>query len=104
MKLATWLAPSMYRQFPHASPGKAKTLDLFAARDERVSFQVGMRLTEADYLDVIVKVAAPAGVAARVRRVGCVPVPHFNMMTPLDELDGVGHIPGYVPDVLWPED
>jgi len=104
MKLAAWLAPSMYRQFPHASPGKAKTLDLFAARGERVSFQVGLRLTEADYLNVSVKVAAPAGVASRVRRVGCVPVPHFNMMTPIDELDGVGQIPGFVPDVLWPED
>ena len=46
--------------------------------------------------------AAPSGVAARVRRVGCVPVPHFNVTTPIDELDGVGHIPGYVPDVLFP--
>ena len=28
-------------------------------------------------------------------------MPHFNTETPVDELDGVGHVPGYVPDILW---
>ena len=32
------------------------------------------------------------------------PVPHHNTETPTDELDGVGLIPGYVPDPLFPDD
>jgi hypothetical protein len=39
----------------------------------------------------------------RLRRVGCVPVPHHNTHTPEEELDGLGHVPGYVPDPLLEE-
>jgi hypothetical protein len=35
--------------------------------------------------------------------VGYVPVPHHNTDTPLEELDGVGHMPGLVPDPLFPD-
>jgi len=33
-----------------------------------------------------------------------VPVPHHNTQTELEELDGLGMIPGLVPDPLWPDD
>ena len=36
-------------------------------------------------------------------RVGYVPVRHLNAETPASEQDGVGHIPGYVPDPLFDE-
>lgn len=40
-----------------------------------------------------------------VRRVDYVPMPHHTTerKTPLEDLEGVGHIPGYVPDPLFPE-
>ena len=41
--------------------------------------------------------------SVRVRRVGYVPVRHHNTDTPAEELDGLGDIPGYVPDPLFDE-
>ncbi|MBM3498203.1 MAG: DUF4091 domain-containing protein [Armatimonadetes bacterium] len=43
------------------------------------------------------------GLEAQLRRVGYVPLPHHNTDTPEEELDGVGHVPGYVPDPLFEE-
>lgn len=104
MTIRTWLAGSLERQFPRGTPGSRRSLRLWAARGERVSFQVGIRLEGPDELATATLAAtAPAGMEVRVRRVGCVPVPHHNTATPAEELDGVGHIPGYVPDILWPE-
>jgi hypothetical protein len=53
----------------------------------------------------VVTAAAGSGgdLSIHVRRVGYVPVPHHNTDTPPEELDGIGHLPGYVPDPLWPE-
>ncbi len=103
MRVHAWLSTSLHRLFPLSAPGTRRTLAICAARGERVSLQVGVRVEGADPVEVAVRTAAADGLAVQVRRVGCVPVPHHNTATPAEELDGVGHIPGYVPDVLFPE-
>lgn len=102
MKLTAWLASSLQRQYALGTQGRKKTLPLAAARGERVSFQAAffqpfIRPTE------FTATAASRSLRVRVRRVGHVPVPHFNTFTPLDERDPEARIPGYVPDVLFPE-
>ncbi len=99
--MQTWLSSSLVRWYPMSSPGRKQTLRLDAARGEQVSFQVCFR-TE-DKVREVSATAEASSLAARIRRVGYVPLPHFNTETPLDELDGVGHVPGLVPDPLFPE-
>ena len=99
--MRAWLASSLVRHYPASRPTAKSSLRLEAARGEQVSFQVAFR-TEADVREV--KASAQAnGLNVQVRRVGYVPMPHFNVETPLDELDGVGFVPGLVPDPLFPE-
>ena len=99
-----WLASSLTRYYP-ASPAEARDgLLLEAARGEKLSFQVVFRTDFSEATTTVAaSVSAPPGLALQVRRVGYVPLPHFNTDTPLAELDGVGYIPGYVPDPLLPE-
>ena len=111
--IVCWLQSTLQRVFPSSpnrNPGPTSTtgtqpLQVVAARNERVSFQACARNLGLDKADVsVVVTAAGAGdLNIEVRRVGCVPVPHHNTDTPLEELYGFGHIPGYVPDPLWPE-
>lgn len=103
VKFHTWLASSLQRQFPLGPVGRTQTLRLLAARGERVSFQACARLVGGEPVRLAARVIAPAGVTAWVRRVGGVPVAHHSTETPATELDGRGFIPGFVPDVLWPE-
>jgi hypothetical protein len=74
---------------------------LEAARGEQVSFQACFR-TEGDAREVTAT-AEGSDLLLQIRRVGYVPLPHFNTETAPDELDGVGHAPGLVPDPLFPE-
>jgi len=103
MRIRTWLSSALERQFPLGAARGKRSLTIPVARGERVSFQACVRVEHSDPVEVVAAATAPDGVAVQVRRVGCVPVPHHNTQTPPDELDGVGHIPGYVPDVLFPE-
>jgi hypothetical protein len=98
-----WLTSSLSRIFPLSEAGSKRKLTVLAARGERVSFQACIKAPPGDPLEVAVSATAPDDIAVRIRRVGCVPVPHFNTATPLEELDGVGHIPGFVPDPLFDE-
>jgi len=103
MSIRTWLSSSLRRLYPLGRPGAAKSTTVYAARGESLSFQVGAWLDAEGPAEVAVEASAPAGLSVRVRRVGLVPMPHHNTATPVDELDGVGHVPGYVPDPLLPE-
>lgn len=104
MKLTVWLANSNTRQFPNAPiPPAKRSLEIPVARGERVSFQACFNLSNTEPGAVTATVRAPRGIATQIRRVGCVPVPHHNAFTPRAELDGLGQIPGYVPDILFPE-
>ena len=101
MQAKCWLSSSLQRHFPLGEAGSARRLSLLAARGERISFQACIKAPPGDPIEVSVTVAAPDDLAVRIRRVGCVPMPHHNTATPVDELDGVGHIPGFVPDPLF---
>jgi hypothetical protein len=104
MVVQCWLSTSLKRWFPRSEPGRLTTLKLQALRGEQVSFQACLRVTGVDGpTAVTASLTGGSKLDIRLRRVGCVPVPHFNTATPEDELDGVGHIPGYVPDPLFDE-
>ncbi|HTL53151.1 MAG TPA: DUF4091 domain-containing protein [Planctomycetota bacterium] len=99
MQFHTWLSTSLTRVFPQSRPGTAKRLEVWAARGERVAFQVCGRQDCGLALPLTVAVkGASAGVSLRVRRVGCVPVAHHNDWVFADSREG--NLPGFVPDVL----
>jgi len=105
MKIHSWLASALVRHFPLTPSRKAEPLALEAALNESFSFQIVLRLEDDQPETVHVDVQAPSGWSTRVRRVGYVPVRHHN--TPIEpsseDIEGRGHIPGYVPDLLFEE-
>ncbi|MCE5260189.1 MAG: DUF4091 domain-containing protein [Chloroflexi bacterium] len=102
--LNCWLQSSLERIFPSSEPRKVASLSVLAAANERISFQVGLRNMQPRECQTAVSIEPPNGLSVQVRRVGYVSVQHHNTQTEADELDGLGSIPGYVPDPLWPED
>lgn len=103
MKLDCTLVPSTLRIFPNdALPARSLT-SIDAALNERFSFQLGLRADEA--VRVRVSLVGPDGWSLRVRRVGFVPMPHHNTLIIRDpqDTDGLGRIPGFVPDPLFDE-
>ncbi|MBN1402035.1 MAG: hypothetical protein JXA74_14435, partial [Anaerolineae bacterium] len=110
MAFQSWITSSLVRHYP-STPAPRDALShvpstLEIARGERCSFQLAVRHEGDDIRPIQVTASGPPGWAVRVRRVGYVPVRHHNL--PLDqvslEIDGRGHIPGYVPDPLYDED
>ncbi len=104
MKIQSILTPSTMRHFPNTAFPTKRLTKIDAALNERFSFQLALRTDE--YVYIKVAIAAPKGWEARVRRVGLVPVQHHNtpyVNDPLD-MDGLGQIPGLVPDTLLEED
>jgi len=100
--METWLSSSLVRNYPGSKPRRRKILTLDAARGESVSFQVGFRSDDTE-LRVTAVHNAPDPLSVEVRQVGYVPLLHHTTLTPPEELDGIGHIPGLVPDPLLPE-
>ena len=94
------------RHYPRTAPRQSIPLTLETALNEQSSFQIALRLEDEERQRVRVEAQGPSGWTIRVRRVGYVPVRHHN--TPIethpDDIDGMGHIPGYVPDPLYDED
>ena len=103
MKLSCILTPSTIRNFPNAPLPSKRLASIDAALNERFSFQVAMR-ADAE-MKAVVSAEGPEGWNVRVRRVGLVPAFHHNspVLGPLDT-DGLGQIPGLVPDPLFEED
>ncbi|MFH1568225.1 MAG: DUF4091 domain-containing protein [Gemmatimonadota bacterium] len=104
MTIRSWTASSLTRHFPSTQARSNRALALEGALNERVSFQVGLRQEGGEPQWVRVEVEAPEGTAARVRRVGYVPVQHLNTPVLPGETDAIGHLPGYGPDPLFDED
>lgn len=98
----SWLASSLVRHYPASHAVSRDCLSLEMARGAQASFQAAFHVEDGT-TTVTAAVQAPDGLTARVRRVGYVPMPHFNVPAPLNEVEGIGHIPGYVPDPLFPE-
>ena len=104
MAVQCWLSNSLRRHFPAGPPQRKSKLRMLMARGEKASFQVCVHNTdELQTAEVFARVGGADGVRVMLRRVGCVPVPHHNTGTPPEERDGAGHIPGYVPDPLFPD-
>lgn len=106
MAMQAWLASSAKRHFPGTAPGRRTSLELKGARNESLSFQVGLRQGGDTPEHVRVSVEGPPGWDLRLRRVGYVPVRHLNtpILSEARDVDGIEHIPGYVPDPLFEED
>jgi hypothetical protein len=98
-----WSETSLNRVFPNSEPGSGGQLTLVSARNAQLSFQCCLRNLKDCCLRVSAKVEPPAGLTAQVRRVGYVPMQQLSTDVPVDEIDGVGHVPGMVPDPLYPE-
>ena len=99
-----WSETSLKRIFPNSAPGSAATLELTTARNAQLSFQVCFRNLKDCSIRVRAAIEAPPGWTVRVRRVGYVPMQQIDTDVPLDEVDGIGHLPGLVPDPLYPEE
>jgi len=102
MSVAVWLSSSCVRHCPGTPAGRRRRFEIAAALNEQFSFQVCLRSESDEPVNVVARAEVPRGWTARVRRVGYVPVPHFNtqIVREPSELDGIGHVPGYVPDPL----
>ncbi len=100
--IQTWLSDSLTRWYPRSQPEHRPALTLEAARNERLSFQVVFRTGGQDR-KVSAAAEGPDGVDLVVRHVGYVPMPHLSTGVPREDAEGVDHIPGYVPDPLFPE-
>ncbi len=100
--LAVWLETSLKRVFPQSPPGSTN-LSLLTARNAKIAFQACVQNQGTLYPKVACTVAAPEDIKVQVRRVGFVPFPHFALDTDPGELDGLGFLPGFVPDPLYPE-
>jgi len=101
--VAVWLESSLKRVYPTSAAGSCARLELTAARNSRVSFQACFYNDGCYPISVECSVQQENGIQAVVRRVGYVPMRGFTQGTPKDDLDGIGHVPGLVPDPLFLE-
>lgn len=102
--LKFWLESSYRRVYPGSPAGNKDLPSILAARNEQISFQACFKNTNTDSALVRCEVIdVPADWVVNVRRVGFVPLPHFNTFTPKEDLEGAGFIPGLCPDPLFPE-
>src|SRR5205814_4830950 len=92
-----WLETSLKRVFPTSEPGSTN-LNLIAARQSKIAFQACFQNRRAEPLFVDCKILGADDLKPQVRLVGFAPVWHHTPNTPDSELDGVGKIPGLVPD------
>ena len=101
--LQFWLESSLNRVYPTSPPGSGAPLQMMAGRNQKLSFQVCFRNGTTNSARVRCEVDAIGDNAARVRRVGFVPMRNLNTYVPTEELEGVGFLPGMCPDPLFPE-
>lgn len=101
--LACWLESSLKRVYLTSPVGDRARLRLTSARNARVSFQACAYNDGYNPISMECSVWAADGIKATARRVGYVPMRAFTWGTPREELDGIGHVPGLVPDPLYPE-
>jgi hypothetical protein len=99
-----WLETALKRVFPNSPAGSAGLLELHAGCNERISFQACFRNEKTSSIRVRASVEGADGWKPVVRRVGFVPLQQLNTDVPEDEMDGIGFVPGLVPDPLYPEE
>jgi hypothetical protein len=97
-----WLETSLKRIYPQTRPGSTK-LELLAPRNGTISFQACVRNERQYALRLDGAVEGADDLKGQTRLVGLVPVAHHTGGTAPGEYDGGGHVPGLVPDPLYPE-
>lgn len=102
-QVSIWMESSLKRIFPKSPPGNTTSRTLHAARNQKVSFQVGIRNSALHSATANLSTTEPEGLSVQIRRVGYVPMRHLTPGTRPEELDGTDYLPGLVPDPLFPE-
>lgn len=100
-RFPVWTQSSLARIYPKSPVGSATSSSLTAARNQRISFQIGVRNTGFAPLAADCTVAGAADLKVRVRRVGYVPMAHLTPNTSPDHLEGEEYLPGLVPEPLF---
>jgi len=98
-----WLESSLQRIFPQSPAGQRQLLELWVARGAKASFQVGFHNTIKDQVKVACSLPAATELSPLIRLVGLVPMRHFTTDVRPSELDGIGYLPGLVPEPLFPQ-
>ena len=105
MTVKSWLSSAFVRNYPQTSVGKGGMLRLEVALNEKSAFQLVLRNDGAENpVKVEIFTEKQKEFNTRIRRVGYVPMPHFN--TPVEEAEdceGLDYLPGVVPDPLFDE-
>jgi hypothetical protein len=105
MQIHAWPAHSLKRYFMNTEQwGVPEPVVIHAARGQTVSFQACFHARCFHRMEVKGVVEESGALGTQLRVVGYVPVRHFNTQTPISDIDGAGHLPGFVPDVLLPTD
>lgn len=100
--MTVWLETSLKRIFPQSPAGTARELELTVARGSRVSFQVGFHSDLKDQVHIECSMENAGELKPRIRYVGLVPMHHFTTDVRKEEMDGIGYLPGLVPEPLYP--
>lgn len=96
-----WLETSLNRVFPQSLAKHNESLTLQAARNSRISFQVAFHSEMKDQTQINCAVEA-GDIKSQIRYVGLVPFQHFNTDVSKEEIDGIGYLPGMLPEPLYP--
>ena len=97
MTVACWLQTSLQRVYPTSPAGDQCTLSFVRPQSPRVVPGLPGQPRPWHSMSVA-RSRGPPGCDVLVRRIGYVPQWHATIDTPTEELDGVGLVPGLVPD------
>jgi hypothetical protein len=100
--MGVWLETSLKRIFPQSPAGTTTELDLLAARGSRISFQVGFHSNSKDQTHITCSIDHAEELQPQIRYVGLVPLHHFTTDVRPAEMDGIGYLPGLIPEPLYP--
>ena len=99
--MSVWLETSLHKVFPQSPAMNKDSLTLQAARNSRISFQVAFHSDMKDQTQITCNIEA-GDIKSQVRYVGLVPFQHFNTDVRKGEIEGIGYLPGMLPDPLYP--
>lgn len=97
-----WLQSSMKRVYPGTKAKDKSEFCLLTARNEQVSFQACIRNGTDQPVRTSLVIDGGDGLGITIRRVGYVPLPHLTPDVPREHIEGLKHLPGFVPDPLLP--
>jgi hypothetical protein len=103
VSLLFWLETTLKRIYPNSPAEGYRSLSLVSARNAQLSFQAGLRNERAWPVDVQCEVTGADDMSIQVRRVGWALQTCLTGDVAPKHLDGVGYVPGLVPDPLFPE-